>query len=66
MPSSLMARHQKYLEGRAIPREQQAADVCGATVFLLSGLARFVTGQLLAAKRAWPGPWTLNRPPSRK
>jgi len=43
-----MARHQKYLEGRAIPREQQAADVCGATVFLLSGLARFVTGQLLA------------------
>ena len=43
-----MARHQKYLEGRAIPREQQAADVCGATLFLLSGLARFVTGQLLA------------------
>jgi len=43
-----MARHQKYLEGRAIPREQQAADVCGATLFLLSGLSRFVTGQLLA------------------
>jgi NAD(P)-dependent dehydrogenase (short-subunit alcohol dehydrogenase family) len=43
-----MARHQKYLEGRAIPREQQAADVCGATLYLLSGLARFVTGQLLA------------------
>ncbi len=39
-----MARHQKYLEGRAIPREQQAADVCGATLYLLSGLARFVTG----------------------
>ncbi|MDP9930588.1 NAD(P)-dependent dehydrogenase (short-subunit alcohol dehydrogenase family) [Variovorax paradoxus] len=43
-----MARHQKYLEGRAIPREQQAADVCGAALYLLSGLARFVTGQLLA------------------
>ncbi|MEJ8857925.1 SDR family oxidoreductase [Variovorax robiniae] len=43
-----MARHQKYLEGRAIPREQQAADVCGALLFSLSGLSRFVTGQLLA------------------
>ena len=43
-----MARHQRYLEGRAIPREQQAADVCGAVLFSLSGLSRFVTGQLLA------------------
>jgi NAD(P)-dependent dehydrogenase (short-subunit alcohol dehydrogenase family) len=43
-----MARHQKYLEGRAIAREQQAVDVCGATLYLLSGLSRFVTGQLLA------------------
>ncbi|MEJ8824744.1 SDR family oxidoreductase [Variovorax humicola] len=43
-----MARHQKYLEGRAIPREQQAVDVCGAVLFSLSGLSRFVTGQLLA------------------
>jgi NAD(P)-dependent dehydrogenase (short-subunit alcohol dehydrogenase family) len=42
------ARHEKYLEGRAIPREQQASDVCGAVLFSLSGLARFVTGQLLA------------------
>jgi NAD(P)-dependent dehydrogenase (short-subunit alcohol dehydrogenase family) len=41
-------RHQKYLEGRALPREQQAADVCGAVLFALSGLSRFVTGQLLA------------------
>lgn len=41
------ARHEKYLEGRAIPREQQAADVCGPVLFALSGLARFVTGQLL-------------------
>lgn len=42
------ARHQHYLDGRAIPREQQAADVCGAVLFALSGLSRFVTGQLLA------------------
>lgn len=42
------ARHDKYMEGRAIQREQQAADVCGAVVFALSGLSRFVTGQLLA------------------
>ena len=27
------ARHEKYLEGRAIPREQQAADVCGPVLF---------------------------------
>jgi NAD(P)-dependent dehydrogenase (short-subunit alcohol dehydrogenase family) len=43
-----LARHQKYLEGRALPREQQAVDVCGAVLFSLSGLARFMTGQLLA------------------
>jgi NAD(P)-dependent dehydrogenase (short-subunit alcohol dehydrogenase family) len=43
-----VVRHQKYLEGRAIPREQQAVDVCGAVLFALSGLSRFVTGQLLA------------------
>jgi len=42
------ARHQYYLDGRAIRREQQAADVCGAVLFALSGLSRFVTGQLLA------------------
>ncbi|MFT4242705.1 MAG: SDR family oxidoreductase [Acidovorax sp.] len=42
------ARHEKYLEGRALPREQQAADVCGAVLFALSGLSRFVTGQLFA------------------
>ena len=42
------ARHEKYLEGRALPREQQAADVCGAVLFALSGLSRFMTGQLLA------------------
>jgi len=42
------ARHEKYLEGRALPREQQAADVCGAVLYALSPLSRFVTGQLLA------------------
>ena len=42
------ARHDKSLEGRSLPREQQAADVCGAVLFGLSGLSRFVTGQLLA------------------
>jgi len=42
------SRHEKYLEGRALPREQQAADVCGAVLYALSGLSRFVTGQLLA------------------
>ncbi|MGE0314102.1 MAG: SDR family oxidoreductase [Lautropia sp.] len=41
------ARHRHYLDGRAIPREQREADCCGAVLFALSGLARFVTGQLL-------------------
>ena len=41
------ARHALYAQGRALPREQQAADVCGAVLFALSGLSRFVTGQLL-------------------
>jgi len=41
------ARHEHYFAGRALPREQQAADVCGAVLFALSGLSRFVTGQLL-------------------
>ena len=40
-------RHRQYLEGRAISREQQAVDVCGTVLFALSGLSRFVTGQLL-------------------
>ena len=41
------ARHELYLQGRAIPREQVPEDVCGAVNFLLSDAARFVTGQLL-------------------
>ena len=41
-------RHQLYREQRALQRDQQPEDVSGAVVFALSGLARFVTGQLLA------------------
>jgi len=40
-------RHELYAQGRALAREQQAADVCGAVLFALSGLSRFMTGQLL-------------------
>lgn len=40
-------RHQHYLDGRAIRREQQAEDVVGALLFLLSDGADFVTGQCL-------------------
>lgn len=42
------ARQRQYVEQRALRREQLPADVCGAVVFALSDLARFVTGQLLA------------------
>jgi NAD(P)-dependent dehydrogenase (short-subunit alcohol dehydrogenase family) len=41
------ARHQLYVEGRAIKREQLPEDVTGAVVFLLSDDADFITGQLL-------------------
>jgi NAD(P)-dependent dehydrogenase (short-subunit alcohol dehydrogenase family) len=41
------ARHQHYLRGRAIGREQVPEDVSGAVVFLLSAAAGFITGQLL-------------------
>ena len=41
-------RHQLYRGMRALPRDQLPEDVCGAVVFLLSPLSRFVTGQLLA------------------
>ncbi|WP_322063138.1 SDR family oxidoreductase [Paraburkholderia sp. J63] len=40
-------RHAYYLEGRALRRPQTPADVTGPVLFLLSGAARFVTGQLL-------------------
>lgn len=42
------ARHRQYREQRALSRDQMPEDVCGAVVFALSPLARFVTGQLLA------------------
>jgi NAD(P)-dependent dehydrogenase (short-subunit alcohol dehydrogenase family) len=42
------ARHQLYVQGRAIQREQLPDDVTGAVVFLLSDDADFITGQLLA------------------
>jgi NAD(P)-dependent dehydrogenase (short-subunit alcohol dehydrogenase family) len=41
-------RHRLYVEQRALQRDQLPDDVSGAVVFALSGLARFVTGQLLA------------------
>lgn len=42
------ARHDHYLNGRALPREQIPADVTGSVLFLLSRSSGFVTGQLLA------------------
>ena len=40
-------RHDQYLNGRAIQREQLPGDVTGAALFFLSDAAAFVTGQLL-------------------
>ena len=41
-------RHDLYENQRAIRRPQHPDDVSGAVMFLLSGLSRFVTGQVLA------------------
>jgi NAD(P)-dependent dehydrogenase (short-subunit alcohol dehydrogenase family) len=41
-------RYQTYQDGRALQRLQVPEDVTGAVLFALSGLARFVTGQVLA------------------
>ncbi len=41
------ARHDQYLNGRAIQREQQPNDCTDAALFLLSAGAGFVTGQVL-------------------
>jgi NAD(P)-dependent dehydrogenase (short-subunit alcohol dehydrogenase family) len=41
------ARHQQYLQGRAIKRAQVPHDVCGALLFLLSDDSAFMTGQVL-------------------
>jgi len=40
-------RHQLYVEGRAIKRQQLPEDITGTVVYLLSDDADFVTGQLL-------------------
>jgi len=40
-------RHDLYVNGRAIQREQVPADVTGSVLYLLSDLAGFVTGQTL-------------------
>jgi NAD(P)-dependent dehydrogenase (short-subunit alcohol dehydrogenase family) len=42
------ARHQHYMNNRAIQREQVPDDVCGSVIYCLSDLSRFVTGQVLA------------------
>ena len=42
------ARHRLYRDQRALSRDQMPEDVCGAVVFALSPLARFLTGQVLA------------------
>lgn len=42
------SRQQHYVDQRALQREQLPEDVCGAVVYALSDLARFVTGQVLA------------------
>ncbi len=41
------ARHEQYLQGRAIQREQDEGDCVDAALFLLSRGAGFVTGQVL-------------------
>lgn len=41
-------RHDLYENQRALKRAQLPDDVSGAVTFLLSGLSRFVTGQVLA------------------
>ncbi len=41
-------RHQVYETGRAMPRAQHPEDAVGTVLYLLSGAADFVTGQLIA------------------
>ncbi|MDR2335195.1 SDR family oxidoreductase [Diaphorobacter ruginosibacter] len=42
------ARHQLYVDQRALQRQQTPEDVSGAAVYAMSDGARFVTGQVLA------------------
>lgn len=42
------ARHDLYVKGRAMPREQLPSDVTGPVVSLLGGAMNFVTGQTIA------------------
>lgn len=49
-------RHRLYTEQRAIQRQQLPEDVCGAVVFALSDLSRFITGQTLPVN----GGFTMN------
>lgn len=41
-------RYQHYHDGRALQRMQVPEDVTGAVLFALSGLSRFITGQVIA------------------
>ncbi|MDE0058778.1 MAG: SDR family oxidoreductase [Defluviicoccus sp.] len=49
-------RHQRYVQGRFIKRDQHPEDLVGTVVYLLSDAANFVTGQLLAVN----GGYVLN------
>ena len=40
-------RHDHYINGRAIQREQVPADITGSVLYLLSDLSGFVSGQML-------------------
>lgn len=42
-----VARHEHYLHQRALQREQVPEDVSGTVLYLLSDMARFVTGQVI-------------------
>lgn len=49
-------RHQRYVQGRFIKRDQRPDDLVGTVVFLLSNAADFMTGQLLVVN----GGYVLN------
>ena len=49
-------RHQRYVQGRFIKRDQRPEDLVGTVIFLLSDAADFMTGQLLVVN----GGYVLN------